>query len=50
MGLIQLKAAIRALKKTRDAALLGKDREGLATVRLQVKRMKRRLRNLREAS
>ena len=50
MGLIQLKATIRALKKTRDAALQGKDREGLATVRLQVKRMKRRLRNLREAS
>ncbi|MEK6718830.1 MAG: Rho termination factor N-terminal domain-containing protein [candidate division NC10 bacterium] len=50
MGATQLKAAIRALKKTRDAALQGKDREGLATVRLQVKRMKRRLRKLREAS
>ncbi|MBI3120733.1 MAG: hypothetical protein HYZ03_00455, partial [candidate division NC10 bacterium] len=44
------KAAIRGLRKTRDAAVQGKDREGLATVRLQIKRMKRRLRKLREAS
>ncbi|MBI2456655.1 MAG: Rho termination factor N-terminal domain-containing protein [candidate division NC10 bacterium] len=50
MGVTQLKAAIRALKKTRDAAVQGKDRGGLATVRLQIKRMKRRLRKLREAS
>lgn len=50
MGVTQLKAAIRELKKTRDAALQGKDRQGLARVRLQVKRMKRRLRKLREAS
>ena len=50
MGVTQLKAAIRALKKTRDAALQGKDRESLETVRLQIKWMKRRLRKLREAS
>lgn len=50
MGASQLKAAIRALKKTRDAALSGKDRTGVATARLQIKRMKRRLRKLREAS
>jgi hypothetical protein len=50
MGKIQLKAAIRALKKTRDAALQEKDSGSLAAVRLQIKRMKRRLRKLQEAS
>lgn len=50
MGVIQLKAAIRRLKRTRDAALTGKDRAGLAAARLHIKRMKRRLRRLREAS
>ena len=50
MGVTQLKGGIRALKHTRDAALQGKDRRGLATARMQIKRMKRRLRKLREAS
>ncbi len=50
MGVTQLKAAIRTLKKTRDAALTGKDLASLAAARLQIKRMKRRLRKLREAS
>ena len=50
MGKTQLKAAIRGLKGTRRAALDGKDRTGLATARLQIKRMKRRLRKLRKAS
>ena len=34
----------------RDSALQTKDRAGLAAARLQIKRMKRRLRKLREAS
>lgn len=50
MGATQLKSAIRALRKSRDEALQGRDRAGLARVRLQIKRMKRRLRKLREAS
>ena len=50
MGAGQLKTAIRALKGTRKAALEAKDRVGLQAARLQVKRMKRRLRKLREAS
>jgi hypothetical protein len=50
MGKIQLRAAIRGLKTTRRTALEGKDRVGLAAARLQIKRMKRRLRKLREAS
>ena len=50
MGVTQLKTGIQALKKSRDAALQGKDRAGLATARLHIKRMKRRLRKLREAS
>jgi hypothetical protein len=50
MGVTQLKAAICEFKKARDSALQGKDRAGLATARLQIKRMKRRLRKLREAS
>jgi len=50
MGVTQLKAGIRTLKKTRDSALQGKDRAGLAAARLQIKRMKRRLRKLRKAS
>ena len=50
MGVSQLKAAIRSLKPTRDSALGAKDRAALATARVQIKRMKRRLRKLREAS
>ena len=50
MGVTQLKAGIRSLKKARDSALHGKDRASLAAARLQIKRMKRRLRKLREAS
>jgi hypothetical protein len=50
MGVTQLKAGIRTLKETRDSALQTKDRPGLAAARLQIKRMKRRLRKLREAS
>jgi hypothetical protein len=50
MGKLQLKAAIRGLRPARRAALEGKDRVGLAAVRGQIKRMKRRLRKLREAS
>ncbi len=50
MGVTQLKAAIRNLKKDRDAALQNKDAAGLGRVRLRIKRMKRQLRRLREAS
>ncbi len=50
MGVTQLKAAIRHLKKDRDAALQNKDAAGLGRVRLRIKRMKRQLRRLREAS
>ena len=50
MGAAQLKAGIRTLKQTRDSALQAKDRAGLATARLKIKRMKRRLRKLREVS
>jgi hypothetical protein len=50
MGSAQLKRAIRALKGTRTAALEAKDRAGLRATRLRIRRMKRRLRKLREAS
>jgi hypothetical protein len=50
MGVTQLKAAIRALKKQRDSSLQGKDRAGVAMARHEIKRMKRRLRRLQEAS
>lgn len=50
MGVTQLKTAIGTLKSTRVAALQGKDHAGLARARLQIKRMKRRLRKLRKAS
>ncbi len=50
MGVTQLKAGIRNLKKDRDAALQNKDTTGLGRIRLQIKRMKRQLRRLREAS
>ncbi len=50
MGAGQLKTAIKSLKGQRQAALAGKDAGTLKTVRLQMKRMKRRLRKLREAS
>ena len=46
MGTAQLKTAIRALK----GALEGRERAQMKTARLQIKRMKRRLRKLREAS
>ena len=50
MGVTQLRAAIRGLKQTRDTALHGKDQAGLKASRQNIKRMKRRLRKLREAS
>ena len=50
MGVIQLKAGIRTLKKTMDSALQAKDHASLKATRQQIKRMKRRLRKLREAS
>jgi hypothetical protein len=50
MGAGQLKAGIKGLKGRRQAVLAEKDAAGLKTVRLQMKRMKRRLRKLREAS
>ena len=50
MGVTQLKATIRTLKKTRDSALEAKDRGSLKTARQRIKGMKRRLRRLREAS
>jgi len=50
MGVTQLKATIRTLKKTRDSALETKDGGSLKTARQRIKRMKRRLRKLREAS
>jgi hypothetical protein len=50
MGKSQLKAAIRSLKQTRTSTLQAKDYAGLAAARLQIKRMKRQLRRLREAS
>lgn len=50
MGKSQLKAAIRGFKQSRDSALQAKDPAGLAAARLQIKRMKRQLRKLREAS
>jgi hypothetical protein len=48
MGKEQLKVAIRGLKGRRDAALEGKDRAAADATRLQIKRMKRRLRKLRQ--
>src|SRR5574341_1279411 len=50
MGTAQLKSAIRTLRKERDAALEGKDKAGVGKARLRIKRMKRQLRKLREAS
>jgi hypothetical protein len=50
MGTGQLKSAIRAMKRTRTTALEARDRTTLQATRLQMKRMKRRLRKLREAS
>lgn len=50
MGAGQLKTAIQTLKGTRKAALEAKDRAGLLGTRLQIKRMKRRLRKLRKVS
>lgn len=47
MGVGELKSAIRKLKADRAAALENKDRVALGTVRLGIKRMKRRLRSLR---
>jgi hypothetical protein len=45
-----LKTTIRTLKKERDAALQEKDSAGVGRSRLRIKRMKRQLRKLREAS
>jgi hypothetical protein len=50
MGAGQLKTAIRDLKASRKAAVEQKNSAALKLARLQVKRMKRRLRKLREAS
>ncbi len=50
MGAGQLKTAIRVLKRARTAALEARDRPTIRATRLQMKRMKRRLRKLREAS
>ena len=50
MGKVQLKAGIRSLKQSRDSALQAKDHAGQAATRLHIKKMKRRLRKLREAS
>ena len=50
MGVGQLKSAIRALKGARGVALEAKNRSAVKATRLQTKRMKRRLRKLREAS
>jgi hypothetical protein len=50
MDIAQLRTAIRTLKKERDAALQGKDSAGVGRFRLRIKRMKRQLRKLREAS
>ncbi len=50
MGVGQLKAAIRALKAARNTAREQKDRGAAGGVRLRIKRMKRRLRKLRETS
>ena len=50
MGVVQLKAAIKALRGERKTALDGKDGAKLAAARLRIKRMKRRLRKLRGAS
>jgi hypothetical protein len=47
MGTGQLKTAIRALK---DGVLEGRERAQMKAARLQIKRMKRRLRKLRKAS
>jgi hypothetical protein len=50
MGKAQLKAGIRSLKLDRNSALQAKDHAKLAASRLQIKKMKRRLRKLRKAS
>ena len=50
MGATQLKSGIRTLKQERQAALAAKDATALQRKRLEIKRMKRRLRKLRGAS
>ncbi len=50
MGATQLKSGIRKLKLERKTALAAKDATTLRRKRLEIKRMKRRLRKLREAS
>jgi len=50
MGAVQLKAGIRKAKGARDTALEKKDGAAAGHARLQIKRMKRRLRKLREAT
>jgi len=49
MGVGQLKAAIRRLKAERQSALERKEGTAVGAVRLKIKRMKRRLRKIREA-
>ena len=50
MGATQLKSGIRTLKQERQVALAAKDATALERKRLEIKRMKRRLRKLRGAS
>ncbi|HTU00401.1 MAG TPA: Rho termination factor N-terminal domain-containing protein [Candidatus Sulfotelmatobacter sp.] len=50
MGAVQLKAEIRKVRVQRDTALENKDGAAAGHARLQIKRMKRRLRKLREAA
>ncbi len=49
-GMAALKAQIRGLKADRGKALVAKDRQGLRTTRAQIKRIKRKMRRLKEAS
>ena len=50
MGVAQLKAEIRKIKGERDTALEKKDGAAAGHARVRIKRMKRRLRKLREAA
>jgi len=49
-GRAALKAQIRALKVDRDKALAARERKDLRAVRAQIKRVKRKMRRLKEAS
>ncbi len=50
MGITELKARVRALKGERHQALEAADSAALVRVRAEIKRMKRRLRKIREAA